>query len=228
MVVEGIGGPPAPVPERPEMRRAGVPVGNSIGGGVLDVEIASGLGGGAAPALDGGAAAPGGELLLGKGCEKLQFLGIVAHDPGQAARPGREGREALLRTRTTVTAVVEIEDAFVGHAAAHVVSVAALAVVDVIACGGGRVPEEAFEQRHALVMFLQEDMAEEMPQGEGSEGTNRVGEERVRAVERVDEPSAVGQARPAAGLDRGRALEGRFVAGAFPGLGRQRPLEHHA
>src|SRR5207245_11697865 len=90
--------------------------------------------------------------------EKFELFSVTEDGPGQAAGPSAEGGVTLLRVRTAVVAVVQIENGFMGGAAAHVVSIAAFAVVDVIAGGRLGMMDEAFEQGNLLVALAHEDV----------------------------------------------------------------------
>lgn len=76
---------------------------------------------------------------IGEGFEEFELFGEAEDGPGEAAGPGGEGGVALLGTGTAVGAVVEVEDALVGGAAADVPGVAAFAIVDAVAGGAGTV-----------------------------------------------------------------------------------------
>jgi hypothetical protein len=79
------------------------------------------------------------ERGVGDGVEEFELLGVAADDPGRTTRPGGgERRVALLGVRQPELAIVAVEDGLVGHAAANVVAVAALAEEDVET--GGRAP----------------------------------------------------------------------------------------
>ena len=94
--------------------------------------------------------------------EELQLLGEAAHRPGQPARPRAERRIALLRVRAAVVAVVDVEDALVRGAAAHVVGVAAFAVLDGVLRGGAGVLHDAVEQRNLPVVLAHQHVPEQV------------------------------------------------------------------
>jgi hypothetical protein len=148
----------------------------------------------------GAAAADGVEVGAFHGVKELELLGVAADDPGGAARPRGERRVALLRARAAELAVVAVEDGLVGDAAADVVAVAPLAEEDVEARGGGGVLDGAVEQVDRLVALAHQHVAELVRDDERAHGADRVGEERLRAVEGVD---------VAAGGDAGGAGDGR-------------------
>ena len=143
--------------------------------------------------------------------DAFELLGVAAHDPRQAARPGGEGRVALLRVRAAIGAVVHIEDALVRDAAAHVVGVAALAVIDGPLRGGARVLDEPAQQRNLLVAFAHEHVAELCAKRQRAQRADGVGEERMRAVEGMDEAFAVRDVRPARGLHGAGTFQRQFV-----------------
>src|SRR4029077_16194395 len=113
--------------------------------GVRDVEIA----GGAGCLLHD----RDGFFLPGQGVEELELFGKTAHGPGETARPGAEGRVALLRTGAAVVAIVDVEDALVRGAAAYVVGIAAFAVPDGIFRGGAGVLGDPLDQGNFLVVL---------------------------------------------------------------------------
>ncbi len=86
--------------------------------------------------------------------------------------------------------------------AALVPEIAPCAVVDREARGGPGVLDEPLQERHRLVPLLEEHVSQSVAQREHAERAHGVDEEGVRAVEGVDEATAVGDAGPAAGLDR--------------------------
>ena len=96
-------------------------------------------------------------------------------------------------------------------AAAHIVGVAALAVIDGVTRGVQRVFDEALQQGNLRVLLAHERVTELMRDGERAAGADGIDEERVRAVEAVDEAGAVGELRPARGLHRAADLEREFV-----------------
>src|SRR5690606_15571577 len=108
------------------------------------------------------------------------------------------------------------EDAFVRDAAAPIVSVAAFAVIDAVARGGLCMLQQAIKQRDAGVVLSHQRVAEAMGDGEGAQGADGVDEERMRAVERMDEAAAIADGRPARGLDGARELERERVVVALP------------
>ena len=89
-----------------------------------------------------------------------------------------------------MAAVGRIEQLLVRDAAAHIVAVAALAVVHAELRGGARVLQQAIEQVDLLVLFAAQAMAERMRQGERAQRPDGVDKQRVRAVERIDEAAA--------------------------------------
>ncbi len=157
------------------------------------------------------------ELRVAHGVEVLELLGEARDDPREAPGPGGERRVALLRVRAPVAAVDDVEDRLVGHPAADVPGVAALPVVHRVPGRGPGVLHEAGEQRHARVVLLEQHVAETVGDGERPEAADGVREQRVRAVEGVDEPAAVHGAGPAPGLDRARHLQRQLVEAALPG-----------
>src|ERR1035438_2181285 len=113
-----------------EVGRASIPHWYAVRAGVGQIEVRRGEGGFEEHG-NAGPAAPTGACHLGAQCvQELQLFRVAQNCPRQAARPSAEGRIALLRVRTAITAVIEIEDALMGGAATRIVSVPALAVVD--------------------------------------------------------------------------------------------------
>jgi hypothetical protein len=216
--VEGLGGAVEVIAHVGETGRAGVPVGNAVGGGVFEVEIGDGGGDMEEAGDDLGLAAERGELGFGEGFEEFDFLRVAAEDPGEAASPGGEGGVTLLAVGAAVGAVVDVENRFVGGASAHVVAVAAFAIEDGVASGGFGVLKQAGKEGDGAVHFAHELVAELMGDGEGAEGANGVGEEGVRSVEGVDVAELGGEGGPAGGLDGAAGLEGEFVEIFFPGI----------
>ena len=216
VVVERIGGTVLPPRQVREPGCAGVPVGDAVTGrALLDVEVAGRPGGFAHEPLDGVSPRKRLERLIGNRREKLQLLGKPEHRPRQAPRPGAEGRVALLAVGPAERAVDGVEDRFVRRAPAHVVVVPAPAVVDAEAGRGLRVLHQALEQADLRVLFLAEPVAEPMPESQRSQRADGIDEERVGAVERVNEP-AIGQARPAPGLHGAADLQRQLVEVALP------------
>ncbi len=86
------------------------------------------------------------DFLVAKRVEEFELLGVAGDCPGQAACPGREARKSLLRIRTAIIAVVQIEDALVRRATAQVVGVAAFPVIDAVLGGRRNVLDCAGQQ----------------------------------------------------------------------------------
>src|SRR6185369_8958235 len=84
--------------------------------------------------------------------EEFQLLGESEDRPGQSARPGAERRKALLRIRTTKGSAVHIEHRFVRRATAHIIGIAAFAIIDVEPRSIERMFDEALEQRDLCVL----------------------------------------------------------------------------
>ncbi len=209
--VERVGGALEVLAHEGEAGRAGVPVGHAVDGRVLDVEIGHGRGHAHEFLDDVVLAAERREVRLGQGLEKFDFLRIAAQDPGQAARPGRERRVALLAVGAAIGAVVDVEDRFMRDASAQVVAVAALAIIDGKARGGFRMLEQSREERDGPVHFAHELVAELMAERESAQRTDRVGEERVRPVERINVAEVGRELRPTRGLHGAGGLERQFV-----------------
>ena len=160
--------------------------------------------------------------------DELELLGVAADDPGQAARPGREGREALLAARAAIGAVADVEDRLVGDPPAHVVDVPSRPEVEVEARCRLGVLQQPAEERHRPVPLRHEDVAELMGQGQGPQGADRVREEGMRPVERVDVAEVGSERRPARGLHRAADLEGQLVEARLPTVLADAPLAHQA
>jgi hypothetical protein len=91
-------------------------------------------------------------------------------------------------------------------------------VVNGVAVGVQGVSDGAFEEGDPPVLFAHEDVAELMGDHEGTQGTDGVDEERVRAVEGIDVAGAIGERGPAGGLDGAGDFEGELIAGVLLGL----------
>src|SRR5688500_11028694 len=113
-----------------EIRRAGVPDRHATAAGVFEVKIGSGEGGFAEDCFDGLSAAMGFEFGIRSSSEKFKLFGEAADGPGETASPGAERGVTLLGVWAAVVAVVCVENAFVGGAAAEVIGIAVFAVVD--------------------------------------------------------------------------------------------------
>ena len=166
-----------------EARRSRVPVGHAVGRSVGHEEVRRRLRDLEEPLQHPGLAHRAVEACLGHLGEELDLFGEAAQDPGQAPRPGREGRVPLLRARAAVGAVLDVEDRLVGDPAPHVVGVAPFPEVHVVARGGLGVLDEAREQRHRPVALSHQHVAELVGQGQRPQRADGVGEERMRAVE---------------------------------------------
>jgi hypothetical protein len=209
--VKGIGGAAGVIPEAVEVGGPRIPEGDAIGGGVLEVELGGGEGRPEEGLDDSAAAAERGEFAVAEGLSELELFGETAQGPGETPGPGGERGVTLLRVGAAVGAVGGVEDGFVGGPAGYIIGVAPFAVVDVMA---GCVPgmfDEAAKQRDRFVLFGHERMAEAVSHAEHTAGSERIDEERVRAIEGVDETGAVGGAGPAGGLHSAADLEGEFV-----------------
>ena len=103
-----------------------------------------------------------------------------------------------------------------GHAAAHVVVVAAGAEIDIEPGGGFGVLKQTRQQANPGVALAHEHMAELMANGERAQGADRVREQRMRAVERIDVTRVRPKGGPTGGLDGARELQGKFIKVLFP------------
>src|SRR6266568_4080956 len=105
-----------------EIGPAGVPHRNAVGAGMFDIKIGGCESG---PEKDGfstgegdkrpgpGAATRRIKTMMLQRSEKFQLLCISENGPREPAHPGAESREALLRVRAAIAAIIEIENAFV-------------------------------------------------------------------------------------------------------------------
>ena len=84
-------------------------------------------------------------------------------------------------------------------AAAHVVSVAAFAVIDGKLRRGGGVRLEPVQQRNAPVVLPHQDVAQLVRQGQRAQRADGIDEQRMRAVEGINEAAAVLAAPSSAG-----------------------------
>src|SRR2546422_5436029 len=96
--------------------------------------------------------------------KEVQFLSKPENGPGQPAGPRSEWRVALLRIRAAITAVVQVENAFVRGAAVNIVGIALLAIENGVAGGCFRVVDEPLQQGNPLIPLAHEDMTELMTQ----------------------------------------------------------------
>ena len=218
MIVERIGRTRGPVAERRQPRRTGIPVRHAVrGGAVLDVEVAGGAGGFEHPGRRSphGPPAPA-SSSFGRVATNSSCSAKPSHGPRQAAGPGRKRRIALLAVRSPVAAVGDVEEALVGRAAAHVVGVAAMPVVDGILGGRARVLDQPVDQADRARPAPPSRWCPSMcDSAERAQRPNGVDEQRMRAVERVD-VAAVRQRRPARRLDGAADLQRQLVEAHFP------------
>ena len=114
------------------------------------------------------------------------------------------------------------------HPAPLVPDVAAAALVDGEARGGAGVEAEPLEQRHRAVALLEERVPQAVRHGERAQRAHGVGEERVRAVERVDVAAPVRGAGPAPGLHRPARLQRELAEVPLAPLGLVPALEGEA
>jgi hypothetical protein len=115
----------------------------------------------------------------------------------------------------------------VRDAAGLVPGVAAGAAVDPELRRRARVLQQALEQRHLAVALVEERLAQPVRERERAQRAHGVGEERVRAVEGVDE-AARRRPRPAPRLHRAARLERELEQLELAGLGGVAPLEREA
>jgi hypothetical protein len=78
--------------------------------------------------------------------------------------------------------------------------------------------DEPVEQADVRVLFLHQTLAEHVPERQCAQRPDRIHEQRVRAVEGVDE-AAVGQRRPAPRLNGAAHLERQLVEPELPRVG---------
>ena len=147
-----------------QVGRAGVPDRDAVGATVFDEEIGGGRGG--ADKDLPGLRQRGGRWQRAK---KLQFFGETEDCLGQTARPGAEGRVALLGVGTAIVSIIHIEDAFVRGTAAHIVGITALAIINRMAGGCFRVVDQPLEQGEFLVALPHENVAELVGHGQGTQ-----------------------------------------------------------
>src|SRR5258706_2565340 len=97
--------------------------------------------------------------------KEFELFGEAADGPSQSTHPGAERRIALLRVGAAIAPVVDVEDAFVGHAAGNnVVGIAPFSIIDRKLGGGQRVLDEAIQKRNAAVALAHEDVSETIRQ----------------------------------------------------------------
>src|SRR5205807_6756061 len=126
-----------------------------------------------------------------------QLLGEAADRPGQSAHPGAEWRKALLRIWTTVTAVVNVEDAFMGRSPAHVIKIAPFAIINRELCRGRGVLDQSIEQRNFAISLPHQHVTEPMRERERSQRPDRIDKQRMRSIEGVNKSAARIQLSPA-------------------------------
>src|SRR5437762_10200456 len=100
----------------------------------------------------------GGRRLPAPPAQELQLLGETEEGPRQPASPSAEWRVALLRIGAAIASVVNVENAFVCGAAAHIVGVAVLAIENRVASSRFRMLEETLEQRNFLIALAHENV----------------------------------------------------------------------
>ena len=151
-------------------------------------------------------------LSLLMSTEKLKLLGEAADGPRQPARPRAERRVTLLRVGAAVVPIVGVENALVRRAAAHIVGVASFAVINRELRGGSRVLRSMRSSSEiSAVPFAHQHVTELMRHCQRAQGTHRVDEQRVRAVEGIDVAFAAGDLCPSRGLHRARNFQRQFV-----------------
>ncbi len=215
MAVEGIGRALAPAIERGQAGRSGIPVRHAVGGGDGEIVIAGGARRLEQQGIDRRAAAARLAGLVRHCLDEFELLGKAEHRPRQAPRPGAERRIALLGAGSAIGAVGHVEETLVRDAASDVESIAPAAEVDVEGGGRPRVLHQPLEQVDLRVLFLHQRLTEHEAERQRAQRAERVDEQRMRAVERVDE-TAVGQLRPAAGLDSAAHFQRELVEPQFP------------
>src|SRR5262245_15046263 len=156
VIVEGIGGLRLIIAELMQIGRAGIPVRNAILGGILDPVVAGRARDFEPEILDRLPSAVGFQFVVGQRRKEFELFGIAGNDPRLPARPSRERRVALLRTRATVIAVIGVEDSLMRRAAALVPAVAALAVPDDEFRRDRGVIDQTLQQRDLLVALFEQ------------------------------------------------------------------------
>src|SRR5439155_4737216 len=96
--------------------------------------------------------------------QELELFRKPEDRPRQPPRPCGEWRIALLRIGAAITAIIAIEDAFMGGAARDVVGIALFPVVNVVARRRARMNDEPIKQGNLLIALPQEHVAEQMRQ----------------------------------------------------------------
>ena len=111
-----------------QARRSGIPIGNAVSGGIFEIEVRRGTGRLQEQGLDLLTSSQWFQFSVRPGRQEFQLLGVPAENPGQAARPGRKGRIALLGVGATETPVIQIEYPLVGDPSANIIGIAPLPV----------------------------------------------------------------------------------------------------
>src|SRR5437660_3211999 len=185
-----------------QVRSTAVPHRNSICATVCYIKIRCGLSRVLHRACDPLPPSEWTQLRIRDRLDKLQLLSEAASGPGQSAHPGAEWRIALLRVWTTITPIIDVEDAFVSRPPTHIIRIATLAVINPKLRRHRSVLHQSLQQRNFSVMLAHQHMPESMRQGQRSQRSHRSDEQRVGAVERVDKPAPLVQPSPARGLHR--------------------------
>src|SRR5882672_6548395 len=110
--------------------------------------------------------------VCGRGLQEFQLFGVPKNGPGHSARPGAERRVALLGIGATITAVVQIKDAFMRRSATDIVGIPAFAVIDAVAGSRFSMFQQSFKQGDFPVALAHKDMAELVREREGTQGAH--------------------------------------------------------
>src|SRR4029077_613905 len=114
-------------------RRPGVPVRNAVTRcGASNVEVGRGLRGLEHPLEHSRLAFEYRKIDVSQRVDELELFGEAEDRPCEPARPGRERRIALLAAWSAVRAVRRVEEALVRRAAAQIIVIALLAVVNAV------------------------------------------------------------------------------------------------
>src|ERR1035438_5070021 len=171
-----------------QLWRPCIPITDSVESACLvDLEVAGGTSGSlqhcARLRLAGDAL--GVEFAFGQRLDEFKLLGEAQHGPGQAARPGCEGRIALLRRWAAKGATGGIEDGFMRRASAkigHIIVFASFAVVDVVCRRSLRVRQQSAQQIDALVLLAYESVTEQVRHSADAKCADSIDEQGVAGI----------------------------------------------
>src|SRR5262249_49523663 len=96
-------------------------------------------------------------------------------------------------------------------AATNVVSIPSRAIINGIARRIDSMLGQSLEQRNLLILLSHQDVAEPMRNSQRAARSDRIHEQRMRSIERMDEASPVCQLCPASRLDGATDFQCQFI-----------------